>query len=148
MSKGINGFSVGPGGVSGLPGLPASAGEQAVCLVVSEGRIPGPGYQRKLRLSWNEMATRWPRDADRWPISSLELGRPPERTQSSTRYSLSGLAKELSHACQQPAGGDAVEHAMIETEREIGFHDRHELALGRVQLRRMASATATRMLEA
>ena len=74
---------------------------------------------------------------------------PPARTDA-VEYPLQPFraGKELSHACQQPAGGAAVEHAMIETEREIGFHDRHELALGRVQLRRMASATATRMLEA
>ena len=41
-----------------------------------------------------------------------------------------GAGEELSHACEQPAGSAAVEHAMIETEREVGFHDGHECAFG------------------
>jgi len=32
----------------------------------------------------------------------------------------------LSHAGEQPASGTAIQHAVIETERHVGFHDGHK----------------------
>ena len=52
--------------------------------------------------------------------------------------------QQLSHAGQQAASGAAIENAMIETEREVGFHDRHELAFGLVPMRHAPGRTHAR----
>ena len=46
-----------------------------------------------------------------------------------------GVGQQLGNAREQAAGGAAVEHAMIEAERYVGFHHRHKLAFGFIPAR-------------
>ena len=48
--------------------------------------------------------------------------------------SFSGCSEKLGHARQQTACRAAIEDAVIETQRHVGFHDRHELAFGFVPI--------------
>ena len=100
----VNQHSVGPGGVSGLPGLQARPGEQPVCLVIPEEdflrRIPTQAAF-ELERDGHEVA-----EGRRVMADFLMGTRPPARTDT-LEYPLQPFraGEELSHARQQPAGG-------------------------------------------
>src|SRR6266700_61578 len=51
------------------------------------------------------------------------------------------ICEQLGHARQQTPCGAAVEDAMVETERDVSFHDRDKLRLGIVPMRNAAAGT-------
>src|ERR1043166_6008143 len=70
--------------------------------------------------------------------ASPSAGAPVEGAFTSFTLERLWLSQQLRHTREQATGRPAVEDAMVEAERDVGFHYRHELTFFRVPLRHTA----------